>query len=264
MFADRHDAGTQLASRLARYTDSKPVVLGLPRGGVPVAAEVAKRLRAPLDVVVVRKLGCPWHPELGIGALAEGGVRVVNDGLVEDLGISLDQVETATSRELAELERRVQRYRSDRPPIAVEGRVVIIVDDGLATGYTAWAAIDALRRRGAARVILAVPVASEERVTAMRRHADAVFVVDTPPWLYSISEFYADFRQTSDAEVVAVLDEAAARGRREAAPAKRPATSRAALARRGSRPDASPSGGSRLSTGAPRKEGHERIAATDR
>lgn len=211
MFKDRLDAGRQLASRLARYTALEPVVVGLPRGGLPVAAEVADRLGAPLDIIVVRKIGLPWQPELGIGAVAEGGIRVLNDVLVEEVGLEPIELEAATARERVELARRVHRYRGERSAVPVDGRVVIVVDDGLATGYTARAAIEAIRRGGARRVILAVPVAPEESVAAMRGGADEVVVVDTPPRFFAIGDFYEDFAQTSDEEVVSLLERAAAR-----------------------------------------------------
>jgi putative phosphoribosyl transferase len=211
MFKDRSDAGRQLASRLARYTALEPVVVGLPRGGLPVAAEVADRLGAPLDIIVVRKIGLPWQPELGIGAVAEGGIRVLNDVLVEEVGIEPIELEAATARERVELARRVHRYRGERSAVPVDGRVVIVVDDGLATAYTARAAIEAIRRGGARRVILAVPVAPEDSVAAMRGVADEVVVVDTPPRFFAIGDFYEDFAQTSDEEVVSLLERAAAR-----------------------------------------------------
>ena len=211
MFKDRSDAGRQLASRLARYTALEPVVVGLPRGGLAVAAEVADRLGAPLDIIVVRKIGLPWQPELGIGAVAEGGIRVLNDVLVEEVGIEPIELEAATARERVELARRVHRYRGERSAVPVDGRVVIVVDDGLATGYTARAAIEAIRRGGARRVILAVPVAPEDSVAAMRGVADEVVVVDTPPRFFAIGDFYEDFAQTSDEEVVSLLERAAAR-----------------------------------------------------
>ena len=214
MFADRREAGRQLAHRLIPNASLEPLVVGLPRGGVPVAAEVADRLGAELDVIVVRKLGCPWQPELGIGAIAEGGVRVLNDALVEEVGIGRDQLDAETAREGAELARRVGRYRGDRAPIPVANRVVIVVDDGLATGYTARPAIESLRRRGARRVILAVPVAPEDSIAAMRDVADEVVVVDVPSWFLSIGEFYEDFSQTSDAEVVGLLQRAAGQSER--------------------------------------------------
>jgi putative phosphoribosyl transferase len=206
VFIDRRDAGTQLARRLGGYAEMSPVVVGLPRGGVPVATEVASALHAPLDIIVVRKLGCPWHPELGVGAIAEGGVRVINHALVRELEITADELATAVDREAAELERRVRRYRGDRPMIPVGGRIVILVDDGLATGYTARAAVEAMRRRGAARVILAVPVASTTGAADLRHCADEVVAVMTPPWLVAIGEFYDDFSQTTDDAVAASLE----------------------------------------------------------
>jgi putative phosphoribosyl transferase len=206
MFADRRDAGAQLAEVLTKHAAAKPIVVGLPRGGVPVAAQVASRLGAPLDVVVVRKLGCPWQPELGIGALAEGGVRVLNEVLIDELGIGRDDLDAVIAREQAEVDRRVRRYRQGRAPIPLTDRVVILVDDGLATGYTARAAIESMRRRGANRVILAVPVASKDSAANLREAADEVVVLSTPPWLFAIGEFYEDFSQTTDEEVMDLLD----------------------------------------------------------
>jgi putative phosphoribosyl transferase len=212
VFQDRSDAGRQLARRLTGYSALQPVVVGMPRGGVPVAAEVAGRLGAPLDIIVVRKLGCPWQPELGIGALAEGGIRILNDVLVRELGIEPDQLQAVTERERIELERRVRHYRADREPMALADRVVILVDDGLATGYTARAAVEAIREAGARRVVLAVPVAPRATADALRRIADEVVVVETPIWFSGVGEHYRDFRQTSDAEVVALLEGAARPG----------------------------------------------------
>ena len=216
MFADRRDAGRQLADRLAGHAAMDPVIVAMPRGGVPVAAEVADRLGAPLDVIVVRKIGCPWQPELGIGAVAEGGVRILNEALVAETGVTSHQLEEATNREEAELARRVRRYRGTRPAVPVEDRVVVLVDDGLATGYTARAAVAALRAKGAGRVIIAVPVAPKEGVAAMRRVTDEVVVIETPSWFFAIGEFYQDFSQTSDDEVLTTLERAAARSPRAA------------------------------------------------
>jgi putative phosphoribosyl transferase len=217
VFKDRCDAGRRLASRLADRAALDLVVLGMPRGGVPVAAEVASVLGAPLDVIVVRKIGCPWQPELGIGALAEGNVRVLNQALVDQLDIPPGAVEAATTQERKELERRVRRYRGDRPPEPVAGRVVILVDDGLATGYTARAAIEALRRRGVLRVILAVPVAPREQQTALSDVADELVVLDTPHWFLAIGDSYLDFSQTSDDEVISLLERGSATAGRPAA-----------------------------------------------
>jgi putative phosphoribosyl transferase len=210
MFADREAAGRQLADMLAGCAEDRPVIVALPRGGVAVAAPVADRLGAPLDVIVVRKLGCPWQPELGVGAIAEGGVRVVNDDLVRELSLTREQLAAVTAREQRELAVRALRYRADRAPVSVEGRSVILVDDGVATGYTVRAAIDALRRRGASRVILAVPMGSEDAVTALRTIADDVIVIVTSSWFFAIGDFYDDFGQVSDEEVERLLERAAA------------------------------------------------------
>jgi predicted phosphoribosyltransferase len=210
VFDDRRDAGRELAGVLVREIEARdrgsPVVLGLARGGVPVAAEVADQLGAPLDVLIVRKLGVPWQPELGVGAIAEGGVRVLNDALIAEIGLDRAAIDEVTLREQRELERRVQRYRGDRPPVPVKDRTAIVVDDGLATGYTAWAAIESVRSRGAARVILAVPVAPPDSVATLGKIADRVIAVTQPAFFMAIGEFYRDFSQTSDVDVVGILD----------------------------------------------------------
>jgi predicted phosphoribosyltransferase len=190
---------------------------------VPVAAEVAFALGSQLDIIVVRKLGCPWHPELGIGAIAEGGVEIVNRALVRQLGITTEELRAVADRERIELERRVSRYRHGRAPTPAAGRVVIVVDDGLATGYTARAAVEAMRRRGAARVILAVPVASASGADDLGQEADAVVAVLTPEWLVAIGEFYEDFSQTTDDEVIALLEPTAAAKASTSEPLETPA-----------------------------------------
>jgi putative phosphoribosyl transferase len=205
VFTDRRDAGRQLATRLTRYADLGPVVIGMPRGGVLVAAEVADVLAATLDIIVVRKIGCPWQPELGLGAIAEGGVRVLNDALIRDTGIRPEELEATIAHERAELARRVRRYRGDRAAASIVDRVVILVDDGLATGYTARAAIEAIRDGGCRTVILAAPVAPRDTVAAMRQIADDVVVVETPRWFSGVGAAYRDFSPTSDDEVVAAL-----------------------------------------------------------
>jgi putative phosphoribosyl transferase len=205
MFVDRHEAGERLAEVLLGFASEDPVVLGLPRGGVPVAAEVASALRAPLDVLVVRKLGCPWQPELGVGAIGEGGVRVVNAPLIEMLNISQAQLDQIVAREESEVARRVHRYRGDRLPVGVEGRTVIIVDDGLATGFTARAGIEVVRHLGARRVVLAVPVAPRETLEQLRAVADEAVALETPDPFFGIGQFYLDFAQTSDQEVTDLL-----------------------------------------------------------
>lgn len=188
-----------------RLKDEHPVVVGLPRGGVPVAGEVARALGAPLDVLVVRKLGCPWQPELGLGAIGENGVTILNEPLIARSGVSRTEIDEVTQREHAELARRVRLYRGDRAAIPVEGRTVIVVDDGIATGSTARAGIAVLRHRGARRVVLATPVAPAAEVVALRDVADDVVALETPEFFLAIGEFYGDFGQTSDEEVAAAL-----------------------------------------------------------
>lgn len=212
-FRDRHDAGRLLAERLIQVLDPStlvdPLVLGLPRGGVPVAFEVARALDAPLDVFVSRKLGAPRQPELGIGAVAEGGVRVLDEDTVRALRVTADDLERITAREHAELERRVAHYRVGRALPPLTGRDVIVVDDGLATGVTASAAVAALRATDAARVVLAVPVAAAD--TAARLRADGVVVVSViePEDLRAVGRWYDHFEQTSDDEVLDLLVRAA-------------------------------------------------------
>jgi putative phosphoribosyl transferase len=204
-FRDRRDAGRQLSSRVTGYRATEPVVVGLPRGGVPVAYEVARALDAPLDVIVVRKLGVPSRPELGMGAIGEGGVRVLNRRVIDATGVTDAELAAVEAREQIEVDRRARRYRGDRPMIPLAGRTVILVDDGLATGGTARAAVQAARAHGARRVVLAVPVAPPESVQALADEADEVVVLHTPRDLRSIGEWYADFGQTADAEVERLL-----------------------------------------------------------
>jgi putative phosphoribosyl transferase len=210
-FNDRLDAGRRLATRLAHLRGESVVVLGLPRGGVPVAAEVARALDAPLDVIVVRKLGVPFQPELGMGAIGEDGVRIVNDEIVAMARISEPQLAAVEARERAELERRAQRFRGDRDRTALEGRIAVIVDDGIATGSTARAACQVARAQGAARIVLAVPVAPRGWEARIGGDADECIALDTPEPFWAIGQFYADFSQTSDDEVVECLARAANR-----------------------------------------------------
>jgi putative phosphoribosyl transferase len=211
MFRDRVDAGRQLAAKL-RYLAGQPVVvLGLPRGGVPVAAEVATALGAPLDVIVVRKLGVPFQPELGMGAVGEDGVLVIDPEIVDAAGVSEVELAAIEERERAEVARRALRYRGARPRLPLAGRVAVIIDDGIATGSTARAACQVARALGAARVVLAVPVAPPGWQDRIGRDADELVAVATPVFFYAIGQFYADFSQTSETEVAACLEHAAAR-----------------------------------------------------
>lgn len=206
-FRDRRDAGQQLGVALQQYAgDPTVLVLGLARGGVPVAYEVARALNAPLDVFVVRKLGVPGHRELAMGAIASGGLRVLNKDVIEALGIPAAQIETVAATELVELERQENAYRGTAPPLELAGRTIIVVDDGLATGSTMRAAARAMRQEHAARVIAAAPVGAAETVRTLQQDADRVVCLYAPPDFYSVSLWYGDFSQTSDEEVRNLLD----------------------------------------------------------
>lgn len=204
LFRNRVDAGRQLAERLGHIAGDV-VVVGLPRGGVPVAVEVARTLGAPLDVIVVRKLAVPSQPELAVGAVGEDGVRVVNDQLVAELGVSTDQLRAIEERERLEVLGRAARFRDGRTRLPVAGRTVVVVDDGVATGSTARAACEVVRAQGAARVVLAVPVAPLDWTVRLAGVADEFVTVDTPEPFLNVGRFYADFSQTTDVEVVAGL-----------------------------------------------------------
>ena len=204
-FADRRDAGRKLAGRLERFRDQRPIVAGITRGGMPVAAEVATALGAPLDVAVVCKIGAPHNRELAVGAVAEDGTHVVSDETAHTLGISQAGMQALIADAERELAQRLRRYRDGRPPAALTGRTVILVDDGLATGRSADAAARSLRRRGAARVILAVPVAASQSLDALRAHADEIVCVELPEDLWAVGLWYEDFRPTADDEVAALL-----------------------------------------------------------
>jgi len=208
-FADRRSAGQILARRLDDYAGrNDAVVLALPRGGVPVAYEVARALRAPLDVFIVRKLGFPGHEELAIGAIASGGTIVVDPNFV--LGLSREQLDAVTRKEYAELRRREQAYRDDRQSLDISGKTVIVVDDGLATGASMHAAVRALRERGAARIVVAVPVASPHAVESLKLEAHEVVAALIPDGFYAVGAYYEDFTQTTDEEVRELLRSAAA------------------------------------------------------
>jgi putative phosphoribosyl transferase len=204
-FDDRVAAGRRLATVLEDLRDQDPVVLGLPRGGIVVAAEVARALGAPLDAIMVRKLGVPVQPELAMGAIGEDGIRILANEVMRRARISADDLEVVERRERDELERRARLYRGERPRLALGGRPAIVVDDGVATGSTAAAACEVARAHGARRVILAVPVGSPEAVAALSRVADEVRCLETPSWLGAIGQFYRNFAQVGDDEVIALL-----------------------------------------------------------
>jgi predicted phosphoribosyltransferase len=206
-FKDRSDAGRKLASSLAEYKDLQPVILALPRGGVPVAAEVASRLKAPLDLILVRKIGVPFQPELAMGAVADGESLLVvrNEDLIGRIGIGEADFEAACAAERDEIERRRQRYLGRRHRVDIEGRTVIVIDDGVATGATTRAALRAVRMRAPKRLILAVPVAPAESLPALREEADDVVCLERHEPFEAIGCYYGDFRQVSDEDVVGIL-----------------------------------------------------------
>lgn len=205
-FLDRSEAGRALGEKLAPYRGRRDViVLGLPRGGVPVAFEVALALDAPLDVFLVRKLGVPGQEELAMGAIASGGVRVLNPSVIRSLRITPEEIERVAKGEEGELARRERSYRGDLPPLDLAGRIAVLVDDGLATGSSMRAAVEAVRKLGPARVVVAVPVAPVSTTREMRGIADDVVVVATPEPFYSVGRFYEEFGQTTDGEVRELL-----------------------------------------------------------
>ena len=207
-FRDRDEAGALLAAKLMAYANKPDViVLALPRGGVPVGAQVAKKLKVPFDVFVVRKLGLPGHPELAMGAIASGGVRVFNGDVVNALRIPDEVINAVTAEEYQELKRRERSYRDDLPPPEVEGKTVIIVDDGIATGSTMVAAISALRQLNAGRVVVATPTVARSTYDYLRQNADDVVAVIVPEEFYGVGQWYEDFSQTSDEEVHRLLAE---------------------------------------------------------
>jgi putative phosphoribosyl transferase len=209
LFADRVDAGRQLARRLRGRTAPDAVVLGIPRGGVEVAFGVAMELHLPLDVAVVRKLGAPDDPELALGAVGEDGVRVLNDEIVRQVGVGPDELADAERRERQEVERRALAFRLGQAARALGGRTAIVVDDGLATGATARAACRVARERGATHVVLAVPVASDEALAAVGHDADEIVCLEVPEHFFALGRFYGDFSPTPDSEVSRLLAEAA-------------------------------------------------------
>jgi len=209
-FENRTEAGRKLAKRLSSYANRNDViVLGVPRGGVPVAFEISQALKAPLDVFLVRKLGAPGHEELAMGAIASGGVRVLDRETIEALGVTELEIESTTVKEQKELERRERVYRGGRPPLDVRGKTVIVVDDGIATGSSMRAGIKALRQMKPARIVVAVPVAPESTCSHLEREVDELVCLDTPELFYAIGQFYADFSQVTDGEVQGLLRQSA-------------------------------------------------------
>ncbi len=206
-FKDRHDAGRRLAVSLEPFRCERPVVIGIPRGGVPVAAEVARALGAPLDIAVVRKIGAPQNPEYAIGALAEGGAHVLNEQAVRALKLSQSDLQALIAGADRELRERLERYRGGRAAVELAGRTAILVDDGLATGSSACAALDSLRERGAKRVIVAAPVAARASVRALREYAEEIVCLEAPEDLWAVGYWYEDFRPTTEEEVRTLLHE---------------------------------------------------------
>lgn len=206
LFRDRRDAGKQLAQKFEGRSYSEAIVLALPRGGVPVAEELARDLNAELDVFLVRKLGTPFQEELAMGAIASGDVRILNNRLIDAYSITNDEIEEVTEREKQELERRDRKYRAGRAPLRVKNRTTILVDDGLATGSTMMAAIEALRKLRPAEIIVAVPVAPPDTARKIAALADEVVCVSTPESFSGVGQWYENFEQTEDDEVMQILD----------------------------------------------------------
>ncbi len=221
MFIDRKDAGLQLAAALKKLHLESPVVLAVPRGGVPVGFEVARVLDAPLDIIVARKLGAPGQHELGLGAIVDGDhpQSVLNEEIIRELDVSPEYIQSEIQNELKEIRRRQSAYRKGRAPTDVTGRTVILVDDGIATGGSIRAALRGVRRLGSKKVVLAVPVAPSDTIASLRPEADQIVCLDSPEFFFAIGEFYEDFSQTSDEEVIELLETA---HRRHAQPPKLP------------------------------------------
>ena len=210
LFSNRQDAGRRLAAELTRFKNAQPVILALPRGGVPVGFEIALALNAPLDVVLVRKIGAPGMSELAIGAIVDGEQldRIIDSELVAELGVAQSYLDGEIARQAAEIERRRRVYFKGRAPVTVAGRAALVIDDGIATGATMRAALRAIRRRSPAKLVLAVPVAPPHTIDALRPEVDEIVCLATPEQFFAIGQFYADFRQLDDEDVIALLDRA--------------------------------------------------------
>lgn len=223
LFTDRKDAGEKLAPRLARYQNSQAIVLGIPRGGVKVAAPIARALSLPLDVIVVRKLPIPWSPETGMGAVTAEGLVILDEPLVQQLGIQPAHIDNIARKVRQEIERRTHTYRGDRQYPQLKGRTVVIVDDGLATGYTMLAAVKSARHQEAGKIVVAVPVASAHSATRVEAEADdfiALAVAET--WTFAVASYYRYWTDPSDSEIVALLDQASSAGESPVRAAKKP------------------------------------------
>jgi putative phosphoribosyl transferase len=209
IFADRRTAGRQLATRLHHLRQDEPLVLALPRGGVPVGFEIARELNAPLDILLVRKIGVPWQPELALGAVVDGADPqvLINEGLASERAVERSYITTETARQLSEIERRRRVYFGDKPRPALGGRTIIIVDDGIATGSTARAALRAVRKAGARRIVLAVPLAPEDTIEQLRAELDDIVCLSSPSPFIAVGAHYGEFPQLSDADVIALLEE---------------------------------------------------------
>lgn len=227
LFSDRADGGRQLAARLRSYRDATPIVLGLPRGGVPVAYEVAKELGAPLDVCVVRKIGAPAQPELGIGAVSEDQALHVDRRTMRYMGVSEAELTRMIAKKRAEVDERVRMFRRGAPPLDVRGRTVLLVDDGIATGGTARAAVQTLRSRGAGRIVLAVPVASSESLDALAALADEIVCLFPEEHFYAVGLWYDDFTPTTDDDVIELLERSRSERERAESQRNRPSPVRA-------------------------------------
>ncbi len=206
MFKDRTEAGKTLAEALSEYKDKNTIVLAIPRGGVVVAYEVAKALNAPLDLIIPRKIGAPSQPELAIGAVTEDGTTILNQDIIQYLRVPDDYIKTEVKRQVEEIKRRIQRYLGDKPRLSIEGKVVILIDDGVATGATTRAAIASIRKRKPASIVLAIPVGPPDTVKELREDADKVICLMTPEPFFAIGQFYENFEQTSDEEVIQILN----------------------------------------------------------
>ncbi|MEW6173002.1 MAG: phosphoribosyltransferase [Bacillota bacterium] len=210
MFINRADAGRQLASRLSDKEFRDALVVSIPRGGVVVGAELAKELRLPLDIIIPRKIGAPFNPELAIGAVTQDGTAIFNEDLIAQIGLTEENKEKMVAGTVAEINRRMRLYRGDRPPVSLGDREIILTDDGIATGFTVFAALRSLRKSRPKRIILAVPVAPKETIEALLPEVDELVCLSMPDDFMAVGQFYLYFDQTTDAEVIALLREAAA------------------------------------------------------